>query len=436
MTVGAFLGPSVIGDDTCRFEPGIRFTTPSSLPDVALPRFVSDFYIDSVGGRTVGVFFPRVEFWNHITQALLLTTAFGMILSFVVHRHVIKNRRTRPTLARAIGCAAILSSILFPYAVVSLLDVRNLVVKFTLCASPALFMFRTSEAMFGFSPLGVERSLFSYLCHFAVPFELELDPKTGRPLETTREEMSTNVSLLIGSFIRVCILITLLAPSNFEPFEGRPGEMEGDDGMISLMQYLRLGHLGNCFLAAYMFQLLLGLFGFAMSAVVQFGFGLKTNVSMRNPMLEATSPSDFWGKRWNTLVHGVLKRGVYKPVRRHFSASMASLAAFVASALFHEWIVSVMAFRRECPTDEQDCYQPQLGSNAAFFLWNAGVIAIESLLRRNTLVEKAGAVMPRIGITVIIIMTSLPLAHLFADPYIRAGFFSDYRQGFPLLAFV
>ena len=198
--------------------------------------------------------------------------------------------------------------------------------------------------------------------------------------------------------------------------------MEGDDGKISPMHYLRLGHLGNCFLAAYMFQLLLGLFGFAMSAIVQFGFGLKTNVSMRNPMLEATSPSDFWGKRWNTLVHGVLKRGVYKPVRRHGSASMASLAAFVASALFHEWIVSVMAFRRECTSDDPDCYQPELGSNATFFLWNAGIIAVENLLRRNILVEKVGSTMPRIGVTIIIIMTSLPLAHLFADPSDRASF--------------
>lgn len=202
------------------------------------------------------------------------------------------------------------------------------------------------------------------------------------------------------------------------------------------MQYLRLGHLGNCFFAAYMFQLCLGLFGFAMSAVVQFASGLKTNISMRNPMLEATSPSDFWGKRWNTLVHGVLKRGVYKPVRTHSSAFMASLAAFVASGLFHEWIVSVMAFKRECASSEQVCYQPQLGSNAAFFLWNAGVIAIESILRRNALVKNVGSFMPRIGITMIIIMTSLPLAHLFADPYIRAGFFHDYQQGYPVLAFL
>lgn len=431
---GAFLGASVVGDD--RVEPEIRFTLPSSLPDVALPRFVSDVYIHSLGGRTIGLFLPRVEFWNHITQALLLTTVFGVVSSFIVYHHVIKNRRTKPRTSRAVGCATILANILFPYAVVALLDVRNLVVKFTLCASPALFMFRTSEAIFGFSPLGVERSLFSYICHYAVPFELELDLKTGRPLEITREEMSTNLSLLIGSFARVCILMTLLAPSDFEPFEGRPGEMEGDDGKISPMQYLRLGHLGNCFLAAYMFQLLLGLFGFAMSAVVQFGFGLKTNVSMRNPMLEATSPSDFWGKRWNTLVHGVLKRGVYKPVRRHSSAFMASLAAFVASGVFHEWIVSVMAFKRECPGDEPDCYQPEIGSNATFFLWNAGVIAVESLLRRNALVEKVGSILPRIGVTIIIIMTSLPLAHLFADPYIRAGFFSHYKQGFPLLAFI
>lgn len=41
------------------------------------------------------------------------------------------------------------------------------------------------------------------------------------------------------------------------------------------------------------------------------------------------------------LVHGILKRGVYKPMRSHnFSRLVASTAAFIASGVFHEWLLS------------------------------------------------------------------------------------------------
>jgi hypothetical protein len=80
-----------------------------------------------------------------------------------------------------------------------------------------------------------------------------------------------------------------------------------------------------------------------------FGFGLGFLASlagvqlvpfMLNPIFESSSPSDFWGRRWNLVVHGILKRGVYKPVRSKHSRRVASIATFIASGLFHEWLLS------------------------------------------------------------------------------------------------
>ena len=44
-------------------------------------------------------------------------------------------------------------------------------------------------------------------------------------------------------------------------------------------------------------------FGFAASALT----GFRTMVIMRNPLFASTSVSDFWGRRWNLLISGVLK---------------------------------------------------------------------------------------------------------------------------------
>ncbi len=60
-------------------------------------------------------------------------------------------------------------------------------------------------------------------------------------------------------------------------------------------------------LSSVLFQQALGLGDAIFGNIVQILFGYKVVQGMRNPMLEATSPSDFWGRRWNVLVHSVMK---------------------------------------------------------------------------------------------------------------------------------
>lgn len=44
-----------------------------------------------------------------------------------------------------------------------------------------------------------------------------------------------------------------------------------------------------------------------MLAATAIMFGTQAESVMENPVLESVSPSEFWGKRWNKLIHGVLK---------------------------------------------------------------------------------------------------------------------------------
>lgn len=403
-----FLGPTLGADD--RSEPHATFEIPNS-------------------NQSVAIYLPNIIFWVHLTQAIALTAAFAAILSRIVYYFVVKNRGS--VLSHLTGLAVVAIIIAFPYAVVAALNIQNLIVKFTLCAGPALYLFRTSEAVFGFSPAGVEKSFVSYLVYYSLPVELELDRKTARPVKATRSEIAVNMVQLSKTLLQIVVMMSLFAPRSYEPFEGRPVP-----GSSHVLSYLNLGHLGNCFIAAFMFQQFLALYGFAMTAAVNVSTGFKTIVPMDNPLLEATSPSDFWGRRWNVLVHGVLKRGVYKPLRRHGGSSLvASLAAFAASGLFHEWIVHVMSYRRqECSMSSMSCdYEPPFGSNMAFFVWNAAVIMIENILRSSGVFQKVGCAVPRLVVTFFVVMTSLPVAHWFADPYIRQGLFNHYQQGYPLL---
>jgi alginate O-acetyltransferase complex protein AlgI len=56
----------------------------------------------------------------------------------------------------------------------------------------------------------------------------------------------------------------------------------------------------------------------------------------------ATSLGDFWGRRWNRIVSGMLREVIFFPMSRWAGARVALLAVFLYSGLYHEGF-SVMA---------------------------------------------------------------------------------------------
>jgi Membrane bound O-acyl transferase family len=58
--------------------------------------------------------------------------------------------------------------------------------------------------------------------------------------------------------------------------------------------------------------------------------------------IAATTLGDFWGRRWNRIVPGVLREVVFLPVARRAGAKVALLAVFLYSGLYHE-LFSFMA---------------------------------------------------------------------------------------------
>ena len=54
--------------------------------------------------------------------------------------------------------------------------------------------------------------------------------------------------------------------------------------------------------------------------------------------IAATSLGDFWGRRWNRLVPGMLREVIFIPVARRAGARFALLAVFLYSGLYHEFI--------------------------------------------------------------------------------------------------
>lgn len=153
--------------------------------------------------------------------------------------------------------------------------------------------------------------------------------------------------------------------------------------------------------------------------------GVDSLQAFSNPVFGATSPKDFWGKRWNRQVNALLRRSVFQPLAGVAGATAAALGTFAASAAFHEFQFRI-TFGSEYA----------LGGACRFFACNVGLCvaqtALEKLvLRRSLALQGALALVPRTLKVAANILAMAPFGHLFVDLWIRHGMLDTISRMVP-----
>lgn len=121
---------------------------------------------------------------------------------------------------------------------------------------------------------------------------------------------------------------------------------------------------------------------------------------------------------------------MYKPIRQRWPAPASSLATFVVSGLMHEWIIHAAFVYHRTNIPEGAYYKPSnivLGTNFLFFAYGMVPVAIEKSLSKVDWIKSVGTKLPRPLKTLLVVMTSLPLAFWFAGPYFHGRLFLDYE---------
>ena len=67
--------------------------------------------------------------------------------------------------------------------------------------------------------------------------------------------------------------------------------------------------------------------------------GIRLPAMQRAPIRSKTL-DEFWGRRWNTVVHGWFRRHIFAPLARRGWARLGMGLSFVASVLMHVWVVA------------------------------------------------------------------------------------------------
>ncbi len=155
------------------------------------------------------------------------------------------------------------------------------------------------------------------------------------------------------------------------------------------------------------------------STIYNLLYGFETYEVVQNPMFKSKSVSEFWGRRWNMLVHKGLKNGVYKPTRKRTSSKvLGAMATFVVSGIIHEYVNFVLFAHLN------DLHHHQFSWNQMkFFGWNGVLLALEYGIGHWAIFKWISRNLPQFFVTALILSCALPLAHLFTGEYIQHGWF-------------
>jgi Acyl-CoA cholesterol acyltransferase len=154
-------------------------------------------------------------------------------------------------------------------------------------------------------------------------------------------------------------------------------------------------------------------------------YGYQTYQVVLNPMLRSKSPSDFWSRRWNMVVHKGLKNGAYKPVRKYTNSRvLAVLATFVVSGIIHEYVNLVLFFDRDIQFEWKQIL---------FFSWNGMLILLEYAIGGLPMFQWISKNVPSFLVTAMVVSTALPFAHFFTADWIKGGYFDAVMIAEPLV---
>ncbi|CAK9021031.1 Acyl-CoA--sterol O-acyltransferase 1 (Sterol O-acyltransferase 1) [Durusdinium trenchii] len=271
----------------------------------------------------------------------------------------------RPLLAMAIGAAwaahpFILAMCLGP--------LRSLLGHFVLSYSGVISTFRWLELVAGLGPKGFDATAWTFATYMGIPVEVQFEDGKLKRINKKRWRIVLDFAWRLA--IHAVIMLAALSfgkATDYKPFLDEPP-----------------------------------------AALPRFGLPWSIPVTMRAPLSQSTSIRDFWGRRWNLIIHGLMKRCFFMPFQNAgpMRKNLAGLLSFAMSGLFHEYMWLTLHVARP----ESSRYVA--GKVLSFFLVQYLSTAFEVLLGKTRLGQLAA---PAVLRTVLTTLCILPFGPLFLE---------------------
>ena len=201
------------------------------------------------------------------------------------------------------------SLLYLPFYLIQMLDLRNSVFNIVIGGAFALQAVRCISAIHGtVTPKSIidqrRNNCFIYCIYFCSIVDLKYDIMTGDflyiPPNQRLCDFWMKVKKLVFGIIQLTIMYSFMDSDsiNYKPFQ-QPQQLG--------QNILDWKHLVNNMCFAYIWHLCLLTGATAFQLVIGLCTGIQSTALTNNPLFGSSSPSDFWGRRWNNVVHKVLK---------------------------------------------------------------------------------------------------------------------------------
>jgi len=410
------------------------------LDDDREPVFI--FGIPGMEG-SFGLFAPQAGYWLQLISVYVIGIVVQVFCSVLVYNFIVVPRRKRNGCSSSssgrndynsfaafiFGYGIIVPSVIaFPYWLLDYLDVHNKVFASAATQVSLVVTFRTIEAMHDTSPRVVEDSLINYVAYYSATVRHVWDEKTRGRVRVGIVEAIRNLLRVLFYYHALSILNSFMIFHDFSPLEST---VVLNDLHLNL-DLFRPGHLMNTYLLGVLtyFFILVG----AESANLAENFkGYKTTRAFNNPLWGSKSPTDFWGRRWNTMIHKILKGGVFLPSRKYFPAPIAAFITFMMSGALHVFVWTVIFYQHNKQAIRSEicygCFFPTFLKLMAFFSWCGVTCGLERLVGELYLFRWMTRNLPLVVKSTLVVALTLPIGHWFSGDWAMGGYFQDFTMG-------
>jgi hypothetical protein len=223
------------------------------------------------------------------------------IFAVIIYLGIIQNRGKQLTYLLGYGVIIPLACY-FPFPIIDLLDLQSPFVRLSLAIVTTIVVFRCIEAMHDTSPAVVETSLAHYVAYYTSLFDFYWDPKTKSRERISAKQLAEKLYRITCHFFFLSLILSYLLHYDFRPFHSA---VQLDHYHLTL-ELLAPGQLSNNYLYALMTFFILSL-GWNLASLSTNFQGFRTVAPFHNPIFTSTSPSDFWGRKWNMTTHEAMK---------------------------------------------------------------------------------------------------------------------------------
>eukprot|EP00536_Pseudo-nitzschia_multiseries_P011751 jgi/Psemu1/206799/e_gw1.415.43.1 len=400
------------------------------------------FKVPTLG--SFGIINLSISFWIQSFILLSLQSVANLFVAAIVYTFIIGRSPSTRSFILGYGLVCPILLIAPFYIVTHCVEFNNVTFIICLCgAFPNLLLLRVIEAVHGLVPpaftyIGFKR----FLLYYAATLQVKIDEKSNQPVPFTRQIMVAKLKNFLRVFLQTSVLYSLLQSFDYAVAPSRLP-------IQTIMDIYYWGNIVNAFLMASLTSLLLEGGASGLGLITSFCSGLTMEDFSASPLSQSSSPSDFWGNRWDRPVASALRRGAYRPLlQAGFSRLFAAIVTFAVSGFIHEYILLLMAKRKFMPrkdeansgSADEKFYEPELGNQFLFFLWNGVVLCLERLVvsteQGRSFTKWMRYHMPKPLRTALVLLTVLPIAHLFTDEYVKSSFYDDAAHGFPRIKYL